>query len=179
MFPNRGNRFSVRDVGVGESQDFREVGGRDLDLVANLARAEEDRFEVRGGFVDHGPELLFHADGRTAAVDVSGEGKEFLRLDHFDGFPVYGFRGFLEVELGVDRDDEDEVFAGSFDRDERLEDAGGVLTERGGDFEAGDRAGIEVAVMAERDFRLFQDAHNVCFELGWFAHDESPSRRML
>ena len=34
----------------------------------------------------------------------------------------------------------------------------------------GDRAGLHVAVMPERDFCLFQDTHDIGFELGGFAH---------
>ena len=92
-------RKSVRDVGVSESQDFREVGGRDLDLIADFACAEKDRVEGRGGLMDHGAELFFHADGRASAVNVTGEREKLLRLDHFDGFPVHGLRRFLEIEL--------------------------------------------------------------------------------
>ena len=171
--PKPEKKGSVRDVGVGETQDFREVGRRDLDLVADLAGAEEDHVEVGGGLVKHSFELLFHADGRTSTVDVSGERKKLLGFDHFDGFPVHGLRRLLEIELGIDRHDEDEVFAGFFDRDERLEYVFRVLTERGGDFKAGDCSGLHLAVMFERDFGLFQDAHDVGFELGGFAHDRN------
>ena len=41
-------RGSDGDVGVCETQDLREVGRRDLDLVADPARAEEDDVEFGG-----------------------------------------------------------------------------------------------------------------------------------
>ena len=106
-----GKSASVGDVGVGETQDFREVGGGDFDLIADLARAEEDHIEVGSGFVEHGFELLFHADGGASAVNISGEREKLLRFDHFDGLPGHGLRRFLEIELGIDRHDENEMFA--------------------------------------------------------------------
>ena len=165
---------SVRDVGVGETQDFREVDRCDFDLVTDLARAEKDHIERSGRLVDHGFELFFHPDGRTASVDVTGEGEKLFGFDYFDGFSVHRFRRFFEVEFGIDRYDKDEMFAALLDRDERFEHMSRVLPKRGGNFQTGNRAGFHIAVVPERHFGLLQDAHDVCFELGCFAHGCSP-----
>ena len=66
-----------------------------LDLQADPAGAEEYGVKVLRRFVRHGAERLFHADGRTTAVDVAGEGQKFLRFEHGERLFAHAGGGFL------------------------------------------------------------------------------------
>ena len=64
------------DIGVGGGKVLQEPVGIDRDIGADGSGADADVVVELGGFVDKGREELFHADGRTAAVDVSGHGEK-------------------------------------------------------------------------------------------------------
>ena len=67
-------------AGPGGSVVDEGVGG-DFDLQTPDAGADVDMGELKAGLVNEGREVLFHADWRAAAPDVTGDGKQFFHGD--------------------------------------------------------------------------------------------------
>ena len=67
-------------AGLGGGVADEGVGG-DFDLQAPDAGADENMREISARLVNEGREVLFHADRRAAAPDVTGDGKQFFHGD--------------------------------------------------------------------------------------------------
>ena len=140
-----------------------QVGEGHLDLTTDLAAAEHDGLVLCGCMVNGGMELLFHADRRTAAVDIACERQQLLALDHGDALLPYRLCRLFQIQLAVDRYHEHIMLFACALCDEGLEHSAEFLPERFDDFHTADRAcgGVIMALVGQ--LMLFYDAHDVCF----------------
>ena len=86
-----------------------QIRGCKLYLQAPLSGAYIDMVELFGCMVDICREMFFHADGRAAAANITGEREQLLDRDHFTAFVAGDFGGFLQIDLVGSGDDTDEI----------------------------------------------------------------------
>ena len=146
--------------------DPREFSRRGLDLKPDAPAAEKNRLVLSDAGVDDGREELFHADGRTSAVNIAGQREQVFRLQHFDVFLSDGVRCPFEVELLCHGDEKNIVSAAFANGDEGLVDVRGILPERGGDIGAGDDPLLGVG--REYDLFLLEQAYRIGFLFCFF-----------
>ncbi len=86
-------------VGLAEGDQGGQVAWGEGDVAADATSGERDAVEQLGRLVDDRAELLAHADGRAAAVDVAGQGQQLAAGNHGDGLLPHRRGGLLQVQL--------------------------------------------------------------------------------
>ena len=132
-------------------------------MIADLARAEKDGFEIGGGAVNGGREKFLHADGGASSMNISRQRQKLLGLDHFDGFFTDGCCRLFQMQFFRGGDHENVIFSRFSDGDQGFEYVRGVLSERRGEIDGGYCARRQIAVAFIRNFGLIQNSHDVGF----------------
>ena len=137
---------------------------RDLDLIADLAGADEDgllRERLRG---KDRAKLLFHADRRAAAAHIARERRELGHVQHGNGLLPHGLGRLLEVKLARDRDDEHVRRLARAAGDQRLEHLRRVHARHLGDGHAVHRiVAVRICVRRVGHLLLVEQTHDICF----------------
>lgn len=152
---------SPQDVGEPVIEHLRQVCEGHLYLQADPPRAHVESSLLRGGSVNHRPELPPHAEWRATAMDVARHGEEVLRRHHRDRLLPHGDRRLLQIQLPRRRHDEHVASVALALGHERLEHAGGLLAEPLSDLRRRQGSRVGVIVHGVSYPRSVEDAHRV------------------
>ena len=103
-------RYRVRK---GSIRRLEQIRGGKFDLASQAPPAHHDfRQGFRAG-VNHGGIFFLHAQGRTAAADITRHRGNILHRNHGQGFDSHGPGGLFQGEFRINGNDEYVVLAGS------------------------------------------------------------------
>ena len=112
------NNFYVACIsGTGVFKDYGDVIIQPiLEKAISASQAPPAHHDFRQGFragVNHGGIFFLHAQGRTAAADITRHRGNILYRNHGQGFDSHGPGGLFQGEFRINGNDEYVVLAGS------------------------------------------------------------------
>ena len=93
----------------GSSDETNQVGRRDFQLKTADSGADIYGLEIQGCGMKESREMLLHSDGGAPASDISSDSEKFFHSDHLHFFVAGGFCQRLQIDLGISRDDADNM----------------------------------------------------------------------
>ena len=126
--------------------------------------------------MEDGGELLLHADGGAAPVDIAGQGEQVPAVEHGDGLLPHRLGRFFQVQRVRHRDVKDIVSPGCPPGHQRLEDPLRVLPQGAGHRHpvGGLAVPVGIGVGGVGNLLLVQDPHDVGFFLFYLSHYVLP-----